>query len=119
MRTNEGIKVKVKRRHGMSHQGINQEVKRCKEDQEVGWIQCHMAGGNIGTTLKVENNGKSLSIKKLVKKLENNMVIAIKEDIKGVTTTMTKVAMEVEMLASTLSKLIFHHSKGNVIPMLI
>ncbi|KAH0758190.1 hypothetical protein KY290_021683 [Solanum tuberosum] len=34
---------------------------------------------------------EAMSIKKLVKKLEKDMVTAIKEDVKGVTTTMTKV----------------------------
>lgn len=58
----------------------------------------------MGTTLKVENNGKSTSIKKLVKKLEKDMVTMIKEGINEFTTTTSKVAMEAEMLASTLSK---------------
>jgi len=101
---NEDMKVKVKKFHGMSHQGIYQEVKSCKVDQEIDWVQCHLIGYKMGTTLKVETNGKSMSIMKLVKKLEKDMVTVIKDVIKGVTTTTTKVAMEAMMLASTLSK---------------
>jgi len=118
MKIKEVMKVKVKKRHGMNYQEIDQKAKSCKEDQEVDWVQCHLIGDNMGTTLKVEINEKSMVIIKLVKNLEKNMVTAIKEGIKRVIVTMTKVAMEAEMLASILSKRLFQHSKGNAIPML-
>ncbi|KAH0773746.1 hypothetical protein KY290_010883 [Solanum tuberosum] len=47
------------------------------------------------------------------------MVTNIKGKPKEVTITMTKVEMEVEMLGSTLSRLVSHISKRNAIPMLI
>lgn len=57
----------------------------------------------MGTNLKVEINGKPMQNRKLAQRLEKNMVTAITEGIKGVTTTMTKVDIGAEMLASTLS----------------
>uniref|UniRef100_M1DPW8 Uncharacterized protein n=1 Tax=Solanum tuberosum TaxID=4113 RepID=M1DPW8_SOLTU len=86
MKSKEVMRVKVKNPQGMSHQGIDQEVNYCKVDQEVDWVQCHLIGDNMGTTLKVEINGKPMSILKSAKMLEKNMVTAIK----GVITTMTK-----------------------------
>ncbi|KAK4707194.1 hypothetical protein R3W88_033246 [Solanum pinnatisectum] len=52
------MKMKVKKHHGMSQQGINQGVKACKVDQEVDLVQCPLKGDNMGTTLRVETNGK-------------------------------------------------------------
>ncbi|KAH0765070.1 hypothetical protein KY285_000941 [Solanum tuberosum] len=50
MKIKKVMRVKVKKPHGMSHQGIYQEVNYCKVDQEVDWVQCHLKGGNMGTT---------------------------------------------------------------------
>jgi len=47
------------------------------------------------------------------------MVTNIKGKSKGVTITSTKVEMKVEMLESTLSRLVSHLTKGNEISMLI
>jgi len=125
------MKVKVKKCHGMKHKGICQEVPLGIKGEEVNLVRYHMGEDNMGTNLKVENHVKPMPIKSMVKKWEKSMVTNIKGKSKKVITTTTKwvreeeiimgtkAEIEAEMWESTLSRLVSHLSKGNVIPMFV
>ncbi|KAH0701897.1 hypothetical protein KY285_016175 [Solanum tuberosum] len=58
----------------MKHTKIDQEFKWGIEGEDVGSSRYHMGEDNMGTNLKMENQGKLMPIKSMVKIGEKNMV---------------------------------------------